>query len=693
MLLFVVSMADTYHIGVSLPLSGKNEAQGKAMLYGLKLCVEEINEKGGINGNELALVVKDDKNDKKSVKDVAQELASDKRVLAIIGHQYSSVSIAAGAVYDKEKVVCISPSASNPKVSQNSEWFFSMNYQDNLQGRFIATYSKAILGSDKVLVIHDEDAYGAGLYKSFSEKAANLGMTFGKLSYSEDGFMESFIADNLKELSKGYTSIALMAHTSVGAKIVKQLRAQGITIPVVGPDAFSKTSFIKALGKDTEEVYVASPFLYELASMKTIKFAETYSAKYKEKYNVEPTLWAAFCYDALTLVANAIEESGADRKAIRDNLAGITKETPRTGITGQLMFDKYGAMEREVVISMIKSGAFKPAFIQLKEITDKVDLNNIDKKVKEDEAVVVDGIAYYKTKVVYAGLDFTRINAVDVPGQNFDIEFYMWFRWMGDLDVENIDFLNGIYGIEDKTEVLRKDFSNPVKYICYKIKGTYLYPYNLRKFPFDIQELPMTMSHKSKTANQVMLVVDKGRLSQAKLETIYPEEWTFLTRKDYSGTFSQQSTFGDPNFDGKTGSVDFSVYETRIVIKRILFPYLINLFLPLLIMIVISLFMFLVPVEQFDARMTLVMTALLSILVFHMAQGESLPNVGYMLRADLYFVISYVLMFVLILSTIYTNLLYNKDKHAFAIKLDKIIGWIFIPLSIISYLVLFLISL
>jgi hypothetical protein len=165
---------------------------------------------------------------------------------------------------------------------------------------------------------------------------------------------------------------------------------------------------------------------------------------------------------------------------------------------------------------------------------------------------------------------------------------------MGNVDVENIAFLNGIFSEENKIEVLRKDYSKEVKYISYKVKGTYLYDYNLKNFPFDRQALPMTFAHKNKDANQIILIADTKNLSQAKIDKIYSREWEYIGRRDYSGTFSQYSTFGDPNYTQKSGAkqVDFSIYETQILLKRIFFPYLITLFIPLVLMLLISLMLF-----------------------------------------------------------------------------------------------------
>jgi len=683
-----VAANETIRIGAALPLSGDNANEGKAMRGALELFMGTANERSASTGLRYEIEFRDDENSPATARQVAEAFAADPSIVAVIGHQFSSVALAAGEVYDRNQVPVISPSASNPRVTRSSPWAFSMNYQDDLQGQNLAVYLNVVMEAQNIVVIHSDDAYGNGLLESFSAKAQRLGLNVVQaIEYSEtEKFGEGFVASNLQA---GSEAAVLFAHTADGARLANQLRDSGYEDPIIGPDAFAKNEFITALGGRTDEVFVVSPFLYELSSLKTKQFAQEYRAKYLEKYEVEPTVWGAFCYDAAQMLASTVEHGARNRAAIRDALSAYNNANQAfTGITGKLYFDDNGAMRRANVVSLIDDGQFKPAFTQIKRVTEPHVLNDLATRLKNGEVVVADKIPYYLTRVVYTGLDFYRINSVDIPGQNFDVEFFIWYRWMGDIDVQNIDFLNGIYGIEDKTEVLREDRTGPVNYLCYKIKGTYLTPYDVRLFPFDTQHLPITVSHKSKDANQIMLVLDEKNLSHATLHEIYPEEWDYVGREDYSGTHALSSTFGDPNYTGGDSQVEFSIYQTNIIIKRILFPYMVTLFLPFFIMVIVSLFVFLIPTTQFDARISLVMTALLSVLVFHLSQEEAWPNVGYLVAADKYFMTAYILTFALILETIMANWLVIRDRTELAVKLDFLVAVVTVPLitAIFAYI-------
>jgi branched-chain amino acid transport system substrate-binding protein len=466
---------------------------------------------------------------------------------------------------------------------------------------------------------------------------------------------------------------------------VLEIREAGYDRTVIGPDAFAKQSFIDAMG-EADNVLVASPFLFELASLETRQFA----AEYRAAAGTEPTQWGAFCCDAALLLSHAVAEKGTSREAIREYLAGLNRpQRALRGITGRLQFGEHGNIRRPILFSRIRKGRFQPAFIQLRPVTSRHVLDNVDAEAQAGHVQICDNDPYYLTRIVYTGLDFYRINYVDISGQNFDAEFFLWFRWKGDVElVESIDFLNGIYTEEDLKEIVREDRTGPVNYVCYKVKRRFLTPYDLRNFPFDTQRLPMTLSHRNLDADRVLLVVDSENLSSSTLEEIYPEEWTYIGREDYAGTHVLNSTFGDPRYVGEASEVEFSIFQTNVVIRRILFPIMVKLFLPMAIMITVSVLVLLIPTQQFDARIGLVMTALLSLIVFHLSQGESLPSVGYLVKADQYFMVSYVLMFTLILNTITVNILVRRESLTLARKLDCWFAAIVIPIAVVTLFVL-----
>ena len=664
------------------------------MLRAIQMYFDEINENGGINGKEVELVIKDDKNDPEIAQKVVRELSGDKDLLGVIGHYYSSTALAVTDIYDKVGLVNISPYASNPGVTRNSKWVFSMNYQDHRQAGFMAVYLKHIMKLNNVLIVHNNDAYGIGLKTGFIEKAKKINLNISKvLQYDHHKkFGTAFIKDNISDAEKKEIEVVVIfSHSDSGMKLLRQLRDHGIAAIVMGPNTFAAQKFITEIEeKYTEDVYLTSPFVYDLANIDASVFRE----KYIRKYNEEPNISAPPSYDAAKMLAQAIEAEGADRKGIRDWLSSLNRRKPLEGITGDLYFDKDGAMHRTIYVTRIKDGRFKSTFTQLDEVENKYVFETLENRIAKGDVIVVDEVAYHIIDVVFVGVDFFRINDVDTKNMNFDADLFMWFKWKRDnVDIEEIEVINGIFAETNVTDKLKENLkeTRDYNYAAFRVKGTYLTPYNLREFPFDTQILPLTIAHRNRNATHIMLVLDSRHMTNKPITEIYPQEWIYQGREDYSGTYVYDSTFGDPDYRLGTGlksKVIFSVIKININLKRILQPYILTLFLPLVIMLIITLFVFLVPISEFAERLSLAMTALLSILVFHMTQSESLPNVGYIIIGDLYFILAYVFMFILICNIVLVNLYLSSEKEEIAEKLEKRFSIIFISVTIISYAML-----
>jgi len=678
------SLSSPLKIGAIFSFEDVTTPLGKQDGYrGIQLFIEHINEKGGINGRPLKLSVKISDGTPEDALKRTEELVSDPDILAVIGLETSSEAIASTHIYKKEKLAHLAVLSSNPKVTRDSHYVYSMIFHDHFQAARIATYTKSVLKPKKVLVIYDNTLYGTGLYEGFMDKAKKVSLTsIDTLELPKKELQQERALINLFKQTD-YDVVALLMHNESAEHITKFFTQQNLSPAIVGPDALDRKHFALESGHYKGEIYVASPFIFGITNLEAQKFASSF----KKKYKTFPGLEATFMYDAGHVIASALKSNEVhNRQNILNYLASIkSAKKAIKGITGTLFFDEHGAMNRPLYMKIIEKGNFFPAFTQLIQEENSTLIQNKHQKMLDGELIELDKEYFYLTKVVRAGIDVFRVDNIDIPGQIFDAEFFLWLRWEGKLDIKNIDVINGIYGIEDKTEVLRQSLNGSKKYICYKIKGTYVTPFNLRKFPFDSQELPLTLGHKTKDSNKVMMTIDTQNLSYYPIKDIYPEGWAYKQRDDFSGTFIEHSTFGDPTYTATDGNVasdiSFSVYNSNIVVSRLIHSYIITLFCPLLLMILLSFLIFVIPIDNLDTRLSLVMTTLLTIVVFHMVQRENLPSVGYMTLIDYYFITSYALMLVLALHTVFTNLWIKKDKKQLMLKFEKIAKFIYIAIA------------
>ncbi len=679
--------AGNFKLGVVLPLSGEKASIGNNLLNAVKFSASLISQEKGV---KFDLVIKDDKNDPAEAEKAAKELVQDKDIVGVIGHYYSSTAMGATKIYDAAKIPVLCVYASDPRVGQSSKYVFSMNYSNKTQAEYMAVYIKEVFKKDNILVINNNDAFGISLKDHFLSKAKRIGLKiFKHLEYDHrKKFGDDFISAGLpeKEANKKIGAVVVFSHSDSGIQLVKHLREHKIDAPVIGPNPWFVDKFIDEtiIGEEyTRNVYVTSPFLWEIANYHAVKFIHDFQAKYGE----HPNIATPMCHDAVLLFASSVKEHGGDREKTRDFFASLTWQSPVAGLTGNLYFDKDRMMDRDVFIAEIKDGRFKVSYVQLAEPREPYVLAEKEERLKKGYLIQVDEKLYHWIDVVFIGVDFYRIKDVNTRQMTFDLEFFLWFKWMGDrIDVSEIEIINAFRGT---FTLLREDLSKPVKYRSFRYKGSYVKEFNMSRFPFDTQKLPITLGHKSKNSTHLMLVADSRHMTFQPIKEIFPQEWSYLGKEFDSGLYKFDSTFGDPDYrmgKGYKSKIYFSTVTVSATIKRVLFPYIFTIFFPLAIILIISLLIVRIPasLSHYHYRSAQTMTALLSLIVYHLAQRSVLPIVGYLMKVDYYFIVAYFFMLgIACINVIAANLSIHDEARAK--KLNRRYVSIFIPLMIFIY--------
>ena len=638
-----------------------------------------INKRGGINGRPIRLIFKDDHNNPEEARKVAEELVADERVKAVIGHDFSACAIAAGDVYHRAGLVCVSPLATNPKATHMSPWMFSLLPDDAFRANRIACYLKAVLDTKKVIVLSTQSPYGQGLHEAFMEKAKKLGITvLDDLNLSmESADFTRKILRSVKRHKRSTDSIVILAHADEAALATKIIRENHIEIPIILPGMATR-DMMEVLEGNTKDVFVTTPFLLSLGSIQAVQLAR----QFKNVFGYIPSTAAFLTADAGNLIFKAFESGALTRGAVREYIRSLN--SPKTGfhgITGFTYFNEKGAGIRQILLSTFDKNHLMPAFTQIRNANFGGCLGT-----SADESIfVLDGEPLYLTSVVYAGIDISHIDHVDTMSASFSLNFYYWFLWQGKLDIANMGFVNDIQDPGDKSEILRKDLSGKTRYICYRARRTFRFPLDLREFPFDAQELPVTFAHKWKNANLVRLAVDIPDVNLQSLKGKVPNGWEFLNQDNYTATYSLHTTFGDPRQSECTAHVPFSIYRYTANVQRLLFPFYVTLFLPMLILMVMPLVVFWLPLEQVRSRLASLTGALLSILLFHISLANSHPRVGYLVRADYFFLGAYAVIVALYVMVVVGSAV-DKGGHgdrAKAARINRISAWIFFPLILI----------
>jgi len=339
-------------------MTGSEANFGQSTHNGLTMAIEEINAAGGIKGKKVRLVYYDDQGKTSEVGTAVTRLITNDNVLAVIGEVASSLSIAGGQIAQQHGVPMISPSSTNPKVTETGDYIFRVCFIDPFQGYVMARFAtdakdKQGLGLKKVAILIDQrQAYAQGLAKNFEEALVKLGGTVvDKESYQ--GGDQDFSAQLTKIKGSSPEAIYIPGYYTDVANVAKQARGLGLTQPLLGGDGWES---VADLGVDAlNGSYYSNHYSADEPRPEVKNFVE----KYTKKHSRTPDSLAALGYDAMMLLKNAIERAPEiSRKAVRDALAA-TKDFQ--GVTGKIAMDANRNATKPAVVLKIEGKTTKAA--------------------------------------------------------------------------------------------------------------------------------------------------------------------------------------------------------------------------------------------------------------------------------------------------------------------------------------------
>ena len=331
-------------IGHAAPLTGGIAHLGKDNENGARLAVEEANKEGlTIDGKKikLELVGEDDAGDPKTGTAVAQKLV-DEKVVAVVGHLNSGVSIPASKIYSDAGIVQISPSSTNPDYTKQG---FKTTYRvvatDAQQGPALANYAAKTLHAKSVAIVDDATAYGKGLADEFEKTAKADGVNVVAREATNDKATD-FKAILTKIKGKKPDVIMYGGMDATGGPFAKQAKELGITAKIVGGDGVC-TDKVAELAGDAVSNIICSEAGLALSKME--KGAD-FDKRYQARFNAPVQIYAPFTYDAVMVIVDAM------KRANSTDAAAILAEMPKTnykGVIGNIAFDEKGDMKEGTI--------------------------------------------------------------------------------------------------------------------------------------------------------------------------------------------------------------------------------------------------------------------------------------------------------------------------------------------------------
>ena len=305
-------------------LSGRN---------GARLAIDEINRTGGVLGKKLSLLSEDDRNEPAEAASAVSKLITQNHVVALIGENASSRTLAAAPIAQSYNVPMVSPSSTNVEVTKKGDYIFRVCFIDPSQGKALALFARQNLKAGTAAILIDSKSdYSVGLAAAFENSfTAAGGKVISQIKYAEG---DSDFSAQLTTLTALKPDVLFVPgyYTDAGL-IARQARSLGLQSVLLGADGWDSPKLAEIGGAAVEGSYFSNHYSVDDPSPAVRKFVDTY----KQAYGAEPDSIAALSYDAARLVADAIRRAGStEGKRVRDALAS-TKDFP--GVTGNITMD------------------------------------------------------------------------------------------------------------------------------------------------------------------------------------------------------------------------------------------------------------------------------------------------------------------------------------------------------------------
>ncbi|MGN6626110.1 MAG: ABC transporter substrate-binding protein [Tepidisphaeraceae bacterium] len=346
---------DVIKIGHYGSLTGSEATFGQSTSNGLRLAISELNDAGGINGKKIDLIEYDTKGDVKEAGAVVTRLCTKDHVTAVIGEVASSLSIAGAAICQQNGVPMISPSSTNPKVTQQGDMIFRACFIDPFQGYVCAKFAYENKHFKTAAILLDQSqAYSVGLAEEFEKAFKKMGGTITiKQQYNKGD--PDFTARLTAIRGTSPDVIFVPGYYTDVANIAIQARKLGITAPLLGGDGWDSAKLTEIGGQAIEGSFYSNHASPDDPSPAFQDFV----SKYKDEYGATPDALAALGYDAGKILFDAMKRA----KSLdgRDLAAAIAATKDLKVATGTISMDANRDAIKSAVILQIKDG--RPQFV------------------------------------------------------------------------------------------------------------------------------------------------------------------------------------------------------------------------------------------------------------------------------------------------------------------------------------------
>lgn len=353
LLLAPPALAGTVKIGVITPLTGNLASIGNAVTEGIKLAVKVANNKGGVKGDKIQLVIYDDRNTPEEAVSAAKRLISGDKVPVIIGSVGSSPTAAVQQITMRERIPLITPVSMAPKLTEIGDKFiFRATATAAMRETVFAKFVSQKLNAKTVAFIAGNEDLGRSTVEAAQKEYAKYGNPKTVYTAFFEPSATDFSAELVKIKALKPDVVYIVADSVRASIIVKQLRALDLQGHIVASAEAATNEFLRLAGPAAEGIYFPLDWSVDFDDAKSLEFLDLYKREYKK---VPETKFAVQGWEAAWLVIEALRNAkDFSPLAVRDALSRVSFDAPR----GHLDFDEKGQVQIESRIAVVKNGRF-----------------------------------------------------------------------------------------------------------------------------------------------------------------------------------------------------------------------------------------------------------------------------------------------------------------------------------------------
>jgi branched-chain amino acid transport system substrate-binding protein len=340
-------------IGFFAPLTGPAAPDGTSSRNGAQMAVDEINAAGGVLGRPLELIVYDDRLTPSEAVAIAHRLIERDRVVAVVAGSYSGPTRATAPIFQGAGIPTIAAYAIHPDITRAGDFVFRNSFLGTIQGKAGAYLAAKILNARTASILVIDIDFGRALAAGFKAQAAGYGLRI----LSEDAY-----PSGEKEFSPLLTKIRALnpdviyatAYFAEAAQIVRQAKALGIASKIIGQEGYDSPKFIELAGPAAEGTIITT----NLDRDDPRPVAQQFMRRYKARYGIDADMVGASSYDAVRVLAAAMERAGVvSPPRIRDAIYRISNFDGVTGIIRG--YNKLGEVLKAVQVQIVRGGRFR----------------------------------------------------------------------------------------------------------------------------------------------------------------------------------------------------------------------------------------------------------------------------------------------------------------------------------------------